>query len=77
MESIFNLYWALRVLRYAMPILANSPSVFQSFMNDIFRDMLDRRVFVYIDDCNKVRKEGRKQTGLAREDSGEFYLQIT
>ncbi len=44
MESIFNLYWALRVLRYAMPILANSPSVFQSFMNDIFRDMLDRRV---------------------------------
>ncbi len=26
--------------------------------------------------CNKVRKEGRKQTGLAREDSGEFYLQI-
>ncbi len=29
--------------------LANSPSVFQSFMNDIFRDMLDRRVLVYID----------------------------
>ncbi len=26
--------------------------------------------------CNKVRKEGRKQTGLAREDSGEFYLQL-
>ncbi len=26
--------------------------------------------------CSKVRKEGRKQTGLAREDSGEFYLQI-
>ncbi len=25
--------------------------------------------------CNKVRKEGRKRTGLAREDSGEFYLQ--
>ncbi len=24
---------------------------------------------------NKVRKEGRKRTGLAREDSGEFYLQ--
>ncbi len=30
--------------------LANSPSVFQSYMNDIFRDMLDRRVLVYIDD---------------------------
>ncbi|KAL1269106.1 hypothetical protein QQF64_031395 [Cirrhinus molitorella] len=30
--------------------LANCPSVFQSFMNDIFRDMLDRWVIVYIDD---------------------------
>ncbi len=30
--------------------LANSPSVFQSFMNDVFRDMLDRWVIVYIDD---------------------------
>ncbi len=30
--------------------LANSPSVFQSFVNDIFRDMLDRWVVVYIDD---------------------------
>ncbi len=28
------------------------------------------------DFCNKARKEGRKRTGLAREDSGEFYLQI-
>lgn len=30
--------------------LANSPSVFQSFKNDIFRDMLDKWVIVYIDD---------------------------
>ncbi|KAL0177254.1 hypothetical protein M9458_026148, partial [Cirrhinus mrigala] len=30
--------------------LANSPSVFQSFINDVFRDMLDRWVIVYIDD---------------------------
>ncbi len=30
--------------------LANSPSVFQAFMNDIFRDMLNRWVIVYIDD---------------------------
>ncbi len=29
---------------------ANSPSVFQAFMNDIFRNMLDRWVIVYIDD---------------------------
>ncbi|KAI2653667.1 Transposon Tf2-9 polyprotein [Labeo rohita] len=30
--------------------LANCPSIFQSFMNDIFRDMLDKWVIVYIDD---------------------------
>lgn len=30
--------------------LVNSPSVFQAFINDIFRDMLNRFVIVYIDD---------------------------
>lgn len=30
--------------------LANSPYIFQSFINDIFRDMLDRWVIVYIND---------------------------
>ncbi|KAL0199796.1 hypothetical protein M9458_002983, partial [Cirrhinus mrigala] len=30
--------------------LVNSPSVFQSFINDVFRDMLNRWVIVYIDD---------------------------
>ncbi len=30
--------------------LANSPSVFQSFINEVFRDMLNRWVIVYIDD---------------------------
>ncbi|KAK3521850.1 hypothetical protein QTP70_018584 [Hemibagrus guttatus] len=30
--------------------LSNAPSVFQSFMNEIFRDMLHRFVVVYIDD---------------------------
>ncbi len=30
--------------------LANSPSVFQSFMNDIFPDMLDKWVIMYIND---------------------------
>ncbi len=30
--------------------LANSPSVYQSFVNDIFRDMLDHWVVLYIDD---------------------------
>ncbi|KAL0168516.1 hypothetical protein M9458_036738, partial [Cirrhinus mrigala] len=30
--------------------LASSPSYFQAFVNDVFRDMLDRWVIVYIDD---------------------------
>ncbi|KAL0186709.1 hypothetical protein M9458_018379, partial [Cirrhinus mrigala] len=30
--------------------LSNSPSIFQSFMNDVFRDMLGKGVIVYIDD---------------------------
>ncbi len=30
--------------------LANSPSVFQAFINDVFRDMLSQFVIVYIDD---------------------------
>ncbi len=30
--------------------LVNSPSVFQAFINDVFRDMLNRWVIVYMDD---------------------------
>ncbi len=30
--------------------LSNSPSVFQSFINEVFRDMLNRWLIVYIDD---------------------------
>ncbi|KAI7795689.1 hypothetical protein IRJ41_003218 [Triplophysa rosa] len=30
--------------------LANAPSVFQSFINDVFRDLLNRFVIVYIED---------------------------
>ncbi|KAI2645887.1 Transposon Tf2-9 polyprotein [Labeo rohita] len=40
-------HYEYRVMPYGM---SNSPSVFQAFMNDIFRDMLDRWVIVYIDD---------------------------
>ncbi|KAI2664190.1 Transposon Tf2-9 polyprotein [Labeo rohita] len=30
--------------------LANSPSIFQAFVNEVFRDMLNRWVIIYIDD---------------------------
>ncbi|KAL0188522.1 hypothetical protein M9458_015621 [Cirrhinus mrigala] len=36
---------------WVMPFgLANSPSYFQAFVNDVFRDMLNRWVIIYIDD---------------------------
>ncbi len=36
---------------WIMPFgLVNSPSVFQAFINDVFRDMLNRWVIVYMDD---------------------------
>ena len=30
--------------------LVNAPAVFQGFMNDVFRDMFNRCVIVYLDD---------------------------
>lgn len=30
--------------------LANAPAVFQAFINDVLREMLNRFVFVYLDD---------------------------
>lgn len=30
--------------------LANTPSLFQAFVNDVFRDMYNRFVIVYVDD---------------------------
>ncbi|KAL0162334.1 hypothetical protein M9458_041730, partial [Cirrhinus mrigala] len=40
-------HYEYRVMPYG---LANSPSIFQNFMNEIFRDMLHQYVVVYIDD---------------------------
>ncbi len=40
-------HYEYRVMPYG---LSNSPSIFQNFMNEIFRDMLHRFVLIYIDD---------------------------
>ena len=34
--------------------LANAPAVFQSFINDVFRDMLNKWVIVYIDEIGRA-----------------------
>ncbi len=35
--------------------LANAPAVFQAFINDVLREMLNRFVFVYLDDNDLLR----------------------
>ncbi len=48
-NGLFHHYGALEYL--VMPFgLSNSPSVFQAFINDVFRDMLNQWVIVYIVD---------------------------
>ncbi|KAL0186168.1 hypothetical protein M9458_017838, partial [Cirrhinus mrigala] len=43
--------WSGHYEYWVMPFgLANSPSYFQAFINEVFRDMLNRWVIVYIDD---------------------------
>ncbi len=40
-------HYEYRVMPYG---LSNSPSIFQNFMHEIFRDMINRFVLIYIDD---------------------------
>ncbi|KAG1925559.1 hypothetical protein F2P79_025455 [Pimephales promelas] len=47
--------------------LSNSPSVFQSFMNDIFRDMLDKWVIIYILIYSNSMEEHIQQVRLVLE----------
>ena len=48
-DSVQHPIGPLRVLGYALGLI-NGPAVFQSLFNDVLRDMLNRSVFVYIDD---------------------------
>ncbi len=46
--------------------LANSPAVFQSFINDIFRDLLNQYVVAYIDDILIYSKSEEEHIGQVR-----------
>ncbi len=46
--------------------LANSPAVFQSFINDIFRDLLNQYVIAYIDDILIYSKSEEEHIGQVR-----------
>jgi RNase H-like domain found in reverse transcriptase/Reverse transcriptase (RNA-dependent DNA polymerase)/Integrase zinc binding domain/Chromo (CHRromatin Organisation MOdifier) domain/Integrase core domain/Retroviral aspartyl protease len=45
----------------------NAPSVFQNFMNDIFHDMLDKCIVIYLDDLLIYTKEGENHDDIVKE----------
>ncbi|KAL0152007.1 hypothetical protein M9458_052725 [Cirrhinus mrigala] len=71
--------------------LVNSPSVFQSFINDVFRDMLGRWVIIYMDDIlvysetmdahishvRKVLKRLISHQLYAKAEKCEFHQTVT
>lgn len=40
-------HWEYQIMSFG---LANAPAVFQAFINDVLREMLNRFGFVYLDD---------------------------
>ncbi len=69
-------HYKYRVMPYG---LSNSPSVFQNFMNEIFRDMLNRFVIIYIDDIinyslNLEEHQRQVTQVLQRVSQHQFYL---
>jgi hypothetical protein len=47
--------------------LMNAPAVFQEFMNAIFRDVIDERVIIYIDDILIFSNNKEEHTSHVRE----------
>jgi hypothetical protein len=53
--------------------LTNTPAVFQHFMNDIFQDMLDTKVVIYLDDILIFSKDQE----IHRKDIKEVLRRLT
>lgn len=71
-------HYEYRVMPYG---LANSPSVFQAFMNEVFRDYLHRFVIIYIDDIliysqNEADHHLHVAQVLQRLRDNHLYLKI-
>jgi len=59
--------------------LANSPAVFQSFINEIFRDILNKYVIAYIDDIliyfkSESEHKDHVKTVLSRLLENQLYV---
>lgn len=47
--------------------LTNAPTVFQNLVNDILRDMMNRFVFIYLDDILIYSKDPQEHRQHARQ----------
>uniref|UniRef100_A0A8C5P6V7 Gypsy retrotransposon integrase-like protein 1 n=1 Tax=Leptobrachium leishanense TaxID=445787 RepID=A0A8C5P6V7_9ANUR len=61
--------------------LCNAPGTFQHFLNDIFRDLLDQYVVIYLDDilvfsCSLTDHRGHVATVLSRLRTYRLYAKI-
>ncbi|KAI2647669.1 Transposon Ty3-G Gag-Pol polyprotein [Labeo rohita] len=62
-------HYEYRVMPYG---LANSPSVFQNFMNEVFRDMLHQFVVIYIDDILIYSNDLSSHISHVKQDRVQF-----
>ena len=80
-EAIFNSYghYEFNVMPFG---LTNAPATFQTLMNDIFRDLLDVCVIVYLDDIlvyskNKDEHEQHLRQVLQRLKDNQLYAKLS
>ncbi len=69
-------HYEYRVMPYG---LSNSPSVFQNLMHDIFRDMINRFVLIYIDDIliySPTIEEHRRHVTQVLQRLHQHYLYL-
>ncbi|KAK3545878.1 hypothetical protein QTP70_016572 [Hemibagrus guttatus] len=69
-------HYEYRVMPYG---LANAPAVFQSFINEIFRDIMNKYVVAYIDDIliyskSEEEHQGHVRTVLTRLLENQLYV---
>ena len=58
-------HWEYLVMPFG---LTNAPAVFQSLINDVLRDMINKFVFVYLDDILVFSKDPKEAKGSWRID---------
>ena len=74
-DGLQHPYWTLGVPSFRLFGLTNAPAVFQALVNDVLRDMINKSVFVYIDDILIFSKDPKNTPGTFGQLSSA-YLRI-